>query len=213
VPHLLHLDSSADGSGSVSREITAAFAVAWKARGDAFTLTYRDLHADPLPHLPDAALHWAPRLRPEGADVPVAAEALQQVLLDELAAADVLVIGAPMYNYSLPSSLKAWVDHIHVLGTTAPFDGPTKPYAGKPVVVVSSRGATYDDGSPTEGWDHGVPVLDLILGQSLGMVVTTVVAGATLAPRVPPMKALVPRADAERAAALERVAALAVELA
>lgn len=216
MPHLLHLDSSADSSvgplGSISREITAAFATAWTARGDEFTVTYRDLHADPLPHLADAALHWAPRLRLENSSVPAQAEALQQTLLDELDAADVLLVGAPMYNYSLPSSLKAWIDHIHVLGRTAPFDGPTKPHAGKPAVVVSSRGATYDEGSPTSDWDHSVPVLELILGQSLGMSVTTLVAGATLAARVPPMKALVPRADEERNAALTRAAELAAEL-
>lgn len=88
------------------------------------------------------------------------AEALQQALVDELLAADVVVVGAPMYNYSLPSSLKAWIDHIHIPGVTAPFDGDTQPMAGRPAVVVTSRGGSYDPGTATEGWDHGVPVLE-----------------------------------------------------
>ena len=67
VPHLLQLDSAAALKNSRSREITATFADAWRDRGPQYTVTYRDLHADPLPHLADAVLHWPPRLRPEGA--------------------------------------------------------------------------------------------------------------------------------------------------
>jgi Flavodoxin-like fold len=129
MPHLLHLDSSADTERSRSRAITATFAAAWRDHGPGHTVTYRDLHRDPLPHLADAALHWPPRLRPEGAAPPAAAEALQQELLAELISADVLLVGAPLYNYSLPSSLKAWIDHIHVPGVTAPFDVPAQPDA------------------------------------------------------------------------------------
>ena len=130
MPRLLHLDSSIDPARSRSRAITAAFVEAWRGRGDDFTVTSRDLHADPVPHLTSAASHWAPRLRQPG-DVPPAAEsALQQELLDELLAADVLLVGAPMYNYSLPSTLKAWIDHIHVPGITAPFDTTDQPHAG-----------------------------------------------------------------------------------
>jgi len=93
-------------------------------------------------------------------------------LIGELLGADVLLVGAPLYNYSVPSSLKAWIDNVHVPGRTAPFvDAPTQPMAGRPAVIVSSRGASYDAGSPTEGWDHAVPMLELILGTALGMSV------------------------------------------
>ena len=144
--------------------------------------------------------------------MPAEAEALQQRLLDDLEAADVLLLGVPLYNYSLPSSLKAWLDHVHVLGTTASFDRPTQPYAGKPAVVVATRGATYDEGSPTDGWDHAVPVLELVLGRALGMTVTTIVASATLAGRAAALESLIPRAEAERAQAHARAVALAQEL-
>ena len=105
MPHLLHLDSSADPRHSASREVTGAFVRGWQERGADFTVTSRDLHEDPPPHLPDAALHWSPRMRVAGETVAAAAEARQQQYLDELLAADVLLVGAPMYNWSLPSTL------------------------------------------------------------------------------------------------------------
>lgn len=185
MPHLLHLDSSADPERSRSRAITATFAAAWREHGPDCTITYRDLARDPLPHLPDASLHWPPRLRPEGSTPPPAAESLQQELLAELTAADVLLIGAPLYNYSLPSSLKAWVDYIHVPAVTAPFGGDpsTQPMKGRPAVLVSTRGGTYDQGTPTEFDDHAIPALTIILAGALGMEVETIVATRTLTER------------------------------
>jgi FMN-dependent NADH-azoreductase len=89
MPHLLHLDSAATVKNSRSREITAAFADAWRAGGPQYAVTHRDLHRSPLPHLADAVLHWPPRLRPEGAASAdpaalAAAEALQDELVGEL---------------------------------------------------------------------------------------------------------------------------------
>ena len=213
MPHLLHLDSSADAEHSRSRAITATFAAAWRDQGTDRTVTYRDLHRDPLPHLADAALHWPPRLRPAGAAPPAAATALQEELSAELVAADVLLIGAPLYNYSVPSSLKAWIDHIHVPGVTAPFDVPTQPLAGRPAVLVTSRGASYDPGTPTEGWDHAIPVLELILGNSLGMTITVITTSLTLAETVPALADQIDRSRAELARAHERAAETARQLA
>jgi FMN-dependent NADH-azoreductase len=212
MPHLLHLDSSADAERSRSRAITATFASAWREHGAGYSVSYRDLHRDPLPHLADAALHWPPRLRPDGAAPPAAAEALQRELIDELTSADVLLIGAPLYNYSLPSSLKAWIDHIHVPGVTAPFDVPTQPLAGRPAVIVNSQGASYDAHSPTEGWDHAVPVLELILGTALGMSVEVITTSLTLAETVPALAPQLDRARAELAAASEAAASAARRL-
>jgi FMN-dependent NADH-azoreductase len=200
--HLLHLDSSADPVHSRSRAIGRSFAEAWLSANPANTITYRDLHAQPLPHIPDAALHWPPRLRPAGATPPPAAEALQTELIAELTAADVLLVDAPLYNYSVPSALKAWIDYIHVPGATAPFDVATQPMAGRPAIVVSSRGASYDVGTPTAGWDHAVPVLQLILGTALGMEVTVITTNLTLADSVERLAELRPRAEAEFAAAI-----------
>jgi FMN-dependent NADH-azoreductase len=217
VPHLLHLDSAATFKGSRSREITAVFAETWRGRGPEFTVTHRDLHLNPLPHLADAVLHWPPRLRPEGAAtadpaVLAADEALQNELVAELLAADVLLVGAPLYNYSVPSSLKAWIDHIHIPGLLAPFDTPDQPLAGRPAVVVSSRGASYDPGSPTDGWDHEIPVLQIILGTALGMQVEVITTSLTLAETVPALAPQLERSRAELTAALEAARAAAFRL-
>ena len=217
MPHLLHLDSAASLRNSRSREITTTFADTWRGRGPEYSVTYRDLYRDPLPHLADAVLHWPPRLRPEGAastdqGVLAAAEALQDELVGELLGADVLLVGAPLYNYSVPSSLKAWIDNIHIPGRTAPFDTPDQPLAGKPAVVVSSRGASYDAGSPTDGWDHAVPMLKLILGTALGMSVEVITTSLTLAETVPALAAQLDRSRAELAAAHEAAAAAARRL-
>jgi FMN-dependent NADH-azoreductase len=218
VPHLLHLDSAASLRNSRSREITATFADTWRGRGPEYSVTYRDLYRDPLPHLADAVLHWPSHLRPEGAAsvdpaVLAVAEALQDELIGELLGADVLLVGAPLYNYSVPSSLKTWIDHVHIPARTAPFVGaPTQPMAGRPAVVVSSRGASYDAGSPTDGWDHAVPMLELILGTALGMTVEVITTSLTLAETVPALAPELGRSRAELAAAHEAAAAAARRL-
>ena len=218
MPHLLHLDSAASLRNSRSREITATFADTWRGRGPEYSVTYRDLYRDPLPHLADAVLHWPSHLRPEGAASvdPAAlavAEALQDELIGELLGADVLLVGAPLYNYSVPSSLKTWIDHVHIPARTAPFVGaPTQPMAGRPAVVVSSRGASYDAGSPTDGWDHAVPMLELILGTALGMTVEVITTSLTLAETVPALAPELGRSRAELAAAHEAAAAAARRL-
>jgi FMN-dependent NADH-azoreductase len=201
MPTLLHLDSSADLASSRSRAIGQTFSDAWSSAHPDNIVVYRDLQKDPLPHLPDAALHWPRRLRPEHAAPPEGAEALQEELLAELMAADVLLIGAPMYNFSLPSSLKAWIDYIHVPGVTAPFDGDTQPLAGRQAVIVASRGGVYDEGTPTADWDHAVPVLKLILGNALGMSVSVISTNLTLAEVIPARVDDIPRSERELAAA------------
>ncbi|OII13059.1 FMN-dependent NADH-azoreductase [Curtobacterium sp. MCBA15_009] len=209
MPSLLHIDSSADRSHSRSRALTAAFADAWRARGPEYTVVRRDLHADQLPHLETAALHWAAADRTADETVPPEAEALRQQVIDELLAADVVVIGAPLYNYTVPSTLKAWIDRVHVPGVLA---GDVQPLAGRPVVTVVSRGGTYDVGTPTEDWDHGSPVLHLILGSALGMQHHPVTVSATLADRLPDLAPLADHAAAAFADAETTVRRLAATL-
>lgn len=212
MPQLLHLDSSADLDRSVSRAVTARFSDVWHSLGADHSVIYRDLHRDALPHLPTSALHWAPHLRTAGEVAPPEAEALQKELIDEVVSADVVVIGAPMYNWSVPSTLKAWIDYIHVPGITVPFDAPTRPLEGKPVVIVSSRGNQYGPGTPDEGADHTVPQLQQVLGTALGMQVHLVLVDLTLAARVPAMAPLVPQSEASLASAHSAVADLATRL-
>ncbi|MGC5627987.1 FMN-dependent NADH-azoreductase [Georgenia sp. Z1344] len=209
--HLLRLDSSARPDGSVSRAITGAFADAWSSVAGT-SVTWRNLHNDSVPHLPHADLHCAPPLRPTGATISHRVEEFQLELVGELIGADVLLVGAPLYNYTLPSTLKAWLDHVHVLGMTAPFlELDTQPLAGRPAIVVSARGATYDDDAGPA--DHARPVLDAVLGGAMGMELTYIGADATLADLVPAMAPLKERAESERAAALATAAELGERLA
>ncbi|MBA8793133.1 FMN-dependent NADH-azoreductase [Friedmanniella endophytica] len=213
MPTLLQLDSSADLTASRSRALTAAFAEAWRAAGPDHTVVVRDLHTQPLPHLADSEQHYAADLRRPGSAVPPQADALQRQVLDELLAADALVVGVPTYNYSMPSTLKAWVDCIHVPGVTVSFDGTLHPMAGRPAVLISTAGGTYDAGTPTEDWNHAIPPLQIILGDALGMDVSVIRCTRTLADRVPGLAPEVDRAAAEFETARQEAVAIAQRLA
>lgn len=189
MPTLLRLDSSADLTSSRSRALTDAFVQAWLAAGDDRAVVVRDLHRDPLPHLATPAQHW-PEAERRGEPVPAELDRIQDEVIDELIAADVVVIGAPMYNYSMPATLKNWIDLIHVPGRLAPFPGyDVQPMRGRDVVIVTAQGAVYDAGSPTEHDDHVVPPLRLVLANALGMNVHVVKTSRTIADRVPDLGA------------------------
>ena len=139
---LLHLDSSALGTQSVTRELSAAVAARWKAAVPGLEVAYRDLDSQPLPHLTGPVLGKADAAAAEESE-----QALQQFL-----DADVIVIGAPMYNFGVPSTLKAWIDRIAVAGRTFRYteSGPEGLVTGKRVVVASGRGGAYGDASPAD---------------------------------------------------------------
>jgi FMN-dependent NADH-azoreductase len=132
---LLHLDSSALGTGSVTRELTAAIVARWQAKLPQLQVEYRDLDSDPLPHLTGQSLAQA---NPE--EAADAARTMEQFL-----AADVLVIGAPMYNFSIPSTLKAWIDRVAVAGKTFRYgaQGPEGLAGGKKIIIASGRGGIH----------------------------------------------------------------------
>lgn len=138
---LLHLDSSALGTGSVTRELTAAIVARWQAKLPQLQVEYRDLDGDPLPHLTGQSLAQA---NPE--EAADAARTMEQFL-----AADVLVIGAPMYNFSIPSTLKAWIDRVAVAGKTFRYgaQGPEGLAGGKKIIIASGRGGIHS-GAPSD---------------------------------------------------------------
>lgn len=207
---LLRLDSSVDTTSSRSRALTDAFVEAWLAAGDDRRVVVRDLHRNPLPHLQVVAQHWPERLR-GGESVPEELERVQGEVIDELLAADVVVIGAPMYNYSMPATLKNWIDLVHVPGLLAPFgDVETRPVAGRPVVLITAQGGAYDAGTEAAGDDHVIPPLSLVLGRNLGMSVHVVTTSRTIADRAPALGA--ERAVAEFDAALAKARRLGKEL-
>lgn len=165
--YILQLDSSANLSSSASRRLTGEFAQRWAAARPEREIRQRDLHTNPLPHLPTNTLHFAASRRPEDGIAPSQeAIRLQDDLLDELAGAARIVIGAPMYNFAMPSTLKAWLDYVHVLGTTSPPEEGIAPLRSKPVTVVSPR-ATPTGADPRA--DFAVGPLFTILGDFMSM--------------------------------------------
>jgi FMN-dependent NADH-azoreductase len=206
---LLHLDSSADLTRSVSRRLTARFATGWAARGH--VIVRRDLFIDQPPHLPSNVLHWAPSLRAADESVDPAHDRYQEELVGELLAADVVLVGAPMYNWSVPSTLKAWIDWIHVPGMTAPAgpDDPA-PLAGKPIVIASGRGLAY--GPDSGNVDHELAALNQLFAESLQMTVYPVLAELTLADRVVGLAPYAAQGAASLAAAEAEIDRLLTEL-
>jgi FMN-dependent NADH-azoreductase len=132
---LLHIDSSALGTQSASRELTAAIASHLRELEPGLTETYRDLAADALPHLDGPGLAKADPAR----------AAVDEQVMQEFLAADVIVVGAPMYNFGVPSQLKAWIDRVAVAGRTFKYtaEGPQGLAGGKRVVVASTRGGLH----------------------------------------------------------------------
>ncbi|MBB3832425.1 FMN-dependent NADH-azoreductase [Xanthomonas arboricola] len=149
---LLHIDSSALGANSVSRELSAAAVAQQQRLHPGLQVTYRDLDQEPIPHLSGRSLAQA-----DAAEAAVAEQAMQQFL-----EADVIVVGAPMYNFGIPSTLKAWIDRIAVAGLTFRYtaSGPEGLAGGKRVIVASARGGIYPD--PTN--DFQEPYLRQLFG-------------------------------------------------
>src|SRR6478609_1665068 len=146
---LLHIDSSILGAGSVSRQLTGKLVSAARAKHDDVAVTYRDLVAQPVGHLTGAHLAAAQGATPESPALQRDVEAGQGDLKAFLAA-DVIVVGAPMYNFGIPSQLKAWIDRIAVAGKTFRYTakGAEGLAGGKRVIVAISRGGFYSAGTP-----------------------------------------------------------------
>lgn len=214
MPHLLHLDTSAR-SDSFSRELGAAFLDHWRAAQPTGTHTYRDLVADPVDPLDEAASRLVTESSVHGVQDLAAMDALASApalagawavsrpLIEALLAADVLVIGAPMYNFSVPGALKTWMDRVTL---------PWLPLAGKSAVILSARGGAYGPGTPREPYDFQEPYLRAYFSSLNLTDVEFVHTELTHAPAVPRLAHLREIHDASRLAALDTVKALAHRL-
>jgi FMN-dependent NADH-azoreductase len=171
MPSLLHIDSS-PRPDSVTRQITAQFAASWRAaRPGEASYTYRDLAAEPVPHIDAEQVAVMHRVESAGLrDLAAARDAaltpaekaswaVAWELIDEVLAADTVVIGAPMHNFSLPSTFKAWFDRLIVAPLIVDPETGKGPLSGRRVVVVTARGGAYGPGTPREGFDFQEPYL------------------------------------------------------
>jgi FMN-dependent NADH-azoreductase len=161
---LLHIDSSVLGPHSVSRQVSAAIVDRLARATPGLDIVYRDLSATPLAHLSGSHLAAAQGAAPEAAlhaDL-----AAGQAVLEEFLAADIVVLGAPMYNFTIPSQLKAWIDRIVIAGKTFKYgaQGPEGLAGNKRVIVAISRGGFYGAGTPAAVGEHLETYLRWVFG-------------------------------------------------
>ena len=161
--NILVLNSSAAGEASVSRLLVADAVAELTERLPGARVVFRDLAADPIPHLLPSTIAGV-RGQPSS-PAELEARALSDRLIAELRAADVIVIGAPMYNFSVPTTLRTWFDHVLRAGETFSYSeaGPKGLLTGKRVIVVESRGGLYSEG-PAMSVDFQEPYLRHLLG-------------------------------------------------
>lgn len=204
---LWHIDSSVLGENSASRKLTAAIVARQQELNPGLEVEYLDLAANPVGHLSPAHIGAAFGHPPEDAAT-LADIARGQGFIDSLFAADIIVIGVPMYNFGLPTQLKAWADRVLVAGKTFKYGPDGVPVgltpAGKKVYIASTRGGLYGPGSPTAALEHQESHLKAMLA-FIGLNDVTIFNADGLA--IPDLKAQ------SIAAAHAEVATLALELA
>ncbi|MBU6208165.1 MAG: NAD(P)H-dependent oxidoreductase [Alphaproteobacteria bacterium] len=155
---VLVLRAAATGAASVSNQLIDA----WLATHPDIESVERNLDTHPVPHVTSSALAGIGRQAPEGRDF-IATRALADSLIAEVFAADILLIGLPLYNFGIPSTLKSWFDYVLRAGTTFRYtaEGPEGLVNGKRVIVAHARGGKYDDAA---GIALGLAHLKTLLG-------------------------------------------------
>lgn len=152
---LLHIDASILGEQSASRQLTAVIAKRLTQARAGVETVYYDLSAEPIGHLSTAEFLAFQGVESQD-DAAKREVARNAQLLSDLLAADVIVVGAPMYNFSLPSQLKAWLDRVAVAGKTFRYteNGAEGLVGDKRVIIASTRGGIYSNGAPAAFLDH-----------------------------------------------------------
>ena len=161
---VLIIDSAATGDASVSRKLTAEFAERLAEREPDARIVRRDIGVATIPHL---TAETVGAIRGEATtDAERATLALSDDLIGELKDADLIVIGAPMYNFGMSSTLKTWFDHVLRSGVTFRYtaEGPEGLVTGKKALVIESRAGLYSEGGPAGAMDHQEPHIRTLLG-------------------------------------------------
>ena len=207
--HLLHVEASFAPEGSVSRSIGAIYVDAWRQHNPDGVITHRDLAVAPPPHLSWTVVSAG--FVPPEQHSPEQAEAvkIREEYIAEVEAADEYLLTVPMYNWSIPSTLKAWLDHVILLGRTTGLPNGCGVMTGKKVTVVTAQGGAYGPGAPKEGWDHQRPYLAHALEALGGTDVEFVNVEMTLSTTNPELAQFTNLFESSRAAAEQAVRARA----
>jgi FMN-dependent NADH-azoreductase len=164
---LLHIDSSPLAGNSVSRQLTERVVAQWRATHPGTVVEYLDLAVDAPSHLNADSLGFRAGPNAGGlSDVQRRENEISERLVSQFLAADVIVVGAPMYNFSVPTQLKAWIDRIAQAGRTFTYTekGPKGLAGGKTVIIASSRGGVYSSNPAMAGLDHQESYLKTVFG-------------------------------------------------
>ncbi|MDT7522859.1 NAD(P)H-dependent oxidoreductase [Rhodoferax sp. TBRC 17198] len=163
---LLHIDSSILGDHSVSRQLTKDTVAQWVNNHPDTTVEYLDLAVDTPSHLSADSLGFRAPAGAELTDVQKRENVISEALVTQFLAADVVVVGAPLYNFSIPSQLKAWVDRVAQVGRTFKYTetGPQGLAGGKTVIVASTRGGVYSTNDWGRAAEHQESYLQTVFG-------------------------------------------------
>lgn len=206
---LLHIEASPMGENSVSRAVTAEFLTAWKAANPEGTIVERDLSTNPVPLLDAEAIFADYTPDADRPETMAAKRALRGELIDEITSADEIVLSTPLWNWSVPGHVKAYIDQLFIPGV---FDGSgTNPLAGKKVTVIMAQGGSYKPGTPREGWDFGSGYLETVFRATGAEDIEIILAELTLAGVAPGMDDLIGLKEQSIAAAKEAAATRAAQ--
>ncbi|HCX80372.1 MAG: FMN-dependent NADH-azoreductase [Curvibacter sp. RIFCSPHIGHO2_12_FULL_63_18] len=163
---LLHIDSSILSGGSVSRQLTKDTVAQWVSNHPGTTVEYLDLAVDTPSHLSADSLGFRAPAGAEQTDVQKRENAISEALVTQFLAADVIVVGAPLYNFSIPTQLKSWIDRIAQVGRTFKYTetGPQGLAGGKTVIVASTRGGVYSTNDWGRAAEHQESYLQTVFG-------------------------------------------------
>ena len=164
---LLHIDSSVLAANSVSRQLTAQIVTQWRSGHPDTRVDYLDLAVHAPSHLSADSLGF--RMPPSAGELSAVQQhenAISEALVTQFLAADVIVVGAPLYNFSIPSQLKAWIDRVAQVGRTFKYTdkGPQGLAGGKTVIVASTRGGVYSTSEGGRAMEHQESYLQTVFG-------------------------------------------------
>lgn len=163
---LLHVDSSILGGNSVSRQLTAQIVASYRAAHPETEVSYLDLAVDTPSHLSAESLGFRLPAGSDLTDTQKRENAVSEALVSQFLASDVIVVGAPLYNFTIPTQLKAWIDRIAQVGRTFKYteQGPVGLAGGKTVIVASARGGMYSTSDAGQAMEHQESFLKVVFG-------------------------------------------------
>ena len=163
---LLHVDSSILGTNSVSRQLTAELVAQWRKSHPETNVEHLDLALNTPSHFSADALGIKTGIQAEPTEAQRRENALSEQLVSQFLASDVIVVGAPLYNFTIPTQLKAWIDRLAQIGRTFKYTdkGPVGLATGKTVIVASTRGGVYSSSEGGQAMEHQESYLKVIFG-------------------------------------------------